>query len=88
MSASGLKTLMDAAKVAIAAGDYATAKTNLLQAKAELIAMPDSSRSGASLTWDRDAIDSLLDDVESSLNATKHTGGLQRQKLRYKRVSP
>ena len=78
MATDSLRTLIDAAKTAIAADDYATAKNKLIQAELELIVTPDSKTPESELRWGRDAITSLRSALES-LDIT--STGLQFKKV-------
>lgn len=81
-----------AAVTAIEAGEFSTALTKLRAAKALLSAVPNSRQGDLELEWDRRAIDSLIEDVESQL-ATTDTGvdpnglggGVQRTTVTYVR---
>lgn len=63
INASSVNSYVEAAITAIEASDWTTARTKLLQAKAALVALPDSAKSGETLEWDRGSIDELIRDV-------------------------
>ncbi len=76
MAAADLNARVTAAVAAIDTGDWATALTNLLAAKAYLIGLPNSSTpGGGGLQWDRATIDQLINDVKAKRSAA--TVGIQ-----------
>jgi len=83
MATDSLRTLIDAAKTAVIAEDYATAQNKLLQAEMELIATPDSKMSAEEMTWGRDAIASLQTRL-----AKLNTAATGLQFIKVNRVSP
>jgi hypothetical protein len=83
MATDSLRTLIDAAKTAIAAADYATAQNKLLQAELELVVTPDSKMSAEEMTWGRDAIAALQTRL-----AKLNTAATGLQFIKVQRVSP
>ena len=85
MGAATLQSLIASAKSSIASSDWSSAENYLLQAQAELIAMPDADSRGESMKWQRDVKD-MLDRVQSKLSAgtTSSGGAIQRTKITYK----
>ncbi|MBK8916473.1 MAG: hypothetical protein IPM64_18050 [Phycisphaerales bacterium] len=87
MSAASLQSLMSAAQAAIAAGDWATAKSQAQQALALLISMPNTqSDGGRSLQWSRDSCLQLIAmaDAELAAAAAAGSGGaLGEQKMNW-----
>lgn len=80
--AASLNQLVDEAVTAIGNADWSGARSKLLQAKATLVAIPDGQQGPDSLSWDRDAIDELLDDV----NRQEASGrGVHRSPVKYVR---
>ena len=82
MSVATLNTYRDAAVTALAAGQYATALTNLRAAKALLATMPDTRKGEESMTWDREGIDRLIADCQRGQAAA---AGVQRARTTYTR---
>lgn len=72
------------ASTAIAAGNYASAKTKLLQAEALLIGLPNQTKEGDAVAWNnsRITIDSLLVNLRKLQNASV---GFQRCPVTYVR---
>jgi cellobiose-specific phosphotransferase system component IIA len=65
-----INTKVADAVTAIEAGDYATAKTKLLAAKALMAVKPTrSAKEGAEIEFDAGAIDSLLARISAELSA-------------------
>lgn len=85
MSAALINEKVTAAVDAIEAGDFATAKTKLLAAKALLIARPDTRHQTSELRWNREAIDSLIRQCDQELTAAtvRAVGGVQRTRINY-----
>ncbi len=83
MSAANINTAVAAAIAAMRVRDFATAKTELQIAKAELAGTPDAEHNGEVLRWDRSAIDSLITQVDQQLAASKGSGGVQTTKVKY-----
>lgn len=87
-SAASVNTLMDAAVAALEAGDYATALTKLMAAKASLAAIPDSSKAGESLNYDRGSIDELIRQVRQQQTAASvSANGISTARVTYTRAS-
>lgn len=93
ITAAEIETLIDAANSAAESGDHATALAKLRQAKALISALPDSSRAGDELSWDRAALDLLIGEYRREAAAasgnTQSAGdgaGVQRSKITYKRA--
>lgn len=88
-TAVDVNTYVDAAITAIDGGDWSTAHTKLLAAKAALVGLPDASEESASLRWDRNAIDELIEQVkrqiEPQTTTTGFGGRMQMTKLKYTR---
>lgn len=85
MSAALINEKVTAAVDAIEAGDFSTAKTKLLAAKALLIGRPDTRHLSTELRWNREAIDSLIRQCDQQLSATSAggLGGVQRTRINY-----
>lgn len=86
MSISNIQTYIAAAQTAIGTGDWATAETKLLQAQAELIAMPSVAQQGSArheFTQASNVVENLLKRVQGKLAASSTTGGIQRQSITY-----
>ncbi|TXH54845.1 MAG: hypothetical protein E6Q97_10030 [Desulfurellales bacterium] len=87
MSAQAINEKVDAAVAAIESGNWSTAITKLMAAKALLAAKSDT-RSGSNfeLRWDRNAIDGLIEDCRKQQSSASGVGGsggaLQFQKVR------
>ena len=82
---SSMQSLIDEASDAIGAGNWDTAETKLLQAKAKLAGLPDSSdQAGTSMSW-RQTITSLLKDVRRKRGNAKATTGLTGTPIEYER---
>lgn len=75
-----INALVDEATTAIDAGDWSTANSKLLQAKAKLAVLPHGAHGVSTVGWDRNAIDDLLDRVQRELNSSV---GLQSQTVTY-----
>ena len=60
MSVASLNTYRDAALAAIAAADYATARTAAEQALVVLSTMPNARNGAASQEWDREGIQAVI----------------------------
>ena len=72
----------EAGIAAMAAGDWATAISELMQAWTALVAMPDSERLGNSIKWSRGEVGELLKSVRQH-NAG--STGFQQTKVTYAR---
>lgn len=85
MSAALINTKVGEAVDAIESGDFATAITKLLAAKALLSARTDTRHGSSELRWDRKAIDSLITQCrqEQAAAAVSNNGALQRTKVNY-----
>jgi hypothetical protein len=81
MSAADINAKVQAAITAQEAGDYNTALTYLRSAQALLAVEPDATTSrGSSLSYDRAAIASLIQQMTRLRNASR---GIQRTKINY-----
>lgn len=82
-----LNSYMAAARTAIAAADYATADTNLLNAKSVLVELFDGSQGGASASIRGQEIDTLIREVKTRMGANPTgdaaSGCLQFTKIKY-----
>lgn len=75
---------------AIEAGNLTEAIKQLRKVRALLVALPNTAKANASLSFDRNAIGQLIRDLQAQLWADKAatTGGIvQRQEITYKRVT-
>lgn len=85
ITASTVQGYCESAITSIGSGDYAGALTSLMQAKAALVALPDSEHAQSRLEWDREAIDALMAECHRAQGAAlraAHGGvGLQTTKL-------
>jgi hypothetical protein len=83
-----LQSHLDAARSAIASGNYDTALTQAMAARACLAGIPNASEEGASVDWkDRaNEITALIADINSLKASSSTTGGIQTTKLTYTRV--
>jgi len=80
-----VNTLGDAAAVAIAAGDWATALAKAMAAQAQLSVMPDSEQQHGgqtSLRYDRRAIESMIANIRRQQSAAT---GMQQTRVTYAR---
>lgn len=77
-----LRTKLDAAVTAIAAGNWETAEDELLQAEGILAGLPDGSADGINTSWARDQIDRLYRRIRARRQAKE---GLQFTNITYKR---
>ena len=84
---SELNTLIDSASSSIAAGNYSSAWTALLQAQAILVAIPDGAAQGFSQAFARENIENLLRRVEAARNRGLGTNGIQRSNINYTRAT-
>ena len=87
MSASEVNTKVAEAVTANEAGDFSTALTKLRSAKMLLIAMPDAKKGGddgVELRWNREAIDSLIVQMQQQVG---QTAGIRRTKFGHKRAT-
>lgn len=78
-----LNGYVDAAIAAMDSGDWVTAESKLLLAKAVLVGLPDTVGKSTELSWDRSAIDGLLVDVKQKRGAALGRGGIQRKGIKY-----
>lgn len=79
---SQIDDYMTAAATAIAAGNYATALSNLRAGRALLSAVPDvQATEGFSTRWDRNDLDRQIADMQKLVNASQ---GVRRTKLNYR----
>lgn len=83
VSVSSLDTYITAAEAALLIGDYATALTNALAAKAAMMRLPDTQHGAASMRWDRRAIDSLVMDIRREQAAAAQFAGPKSTLINY-----
>jgi len=78
-------THLDAARVAIGAGDYATAETQAMQAQTCLAGLPNGQDAGQSQVEWRETVERLLDMIRTArkAQAVSAVGGIQRSKISY-----
>lgn len=89
MGLADYETLMTQAKNAIAASDWHTAKSKLMQAEVELASAPRDNEDRGRIMRYRETIGSLRQMVEREMQAESaaHSGGLQRSKVNYVRAT-
>ncbi|MHC4616390.1 MAG: hypothetical protein ACYTEQ_01420 [Planctomycetota bacterium] len=80
-TAADIETLMNEASTAIGTGDWSTVKTKALQAKAKLSGQPDANHQGGGYTWNRESIDSLIDQAQKEINTSATSSGPIRQPM-------
>lgn len=90
MSAETINSKVESAVTAIESGDWSTAISKLMAAKALLSATPDQRHGGNSeLRWDRNAINELISECKqqqaSASGVGASSGALQFQKIRFVR---
>lgn len=78
MAVSDLQSLVSTAKTHIGNGAWESAETVLMQAQAELIAIPDGQIDQAEMTFHRETVQSLLTTVRRKVGTA--TNGIQVQK--------
>ena len=81
---ASITSLCAEASAAIAAGDFPTAQSKLLQAQAYLPGLPNRTNEGDGIQWNnsRITIDSLLDNLRKARNAAR---GICRSSVTYVR---
>lgn len=85
-----LNTYMDSATALIAAESWSAALTQLFAAKACLSGLADGGAGSTYMRWDRNAIDSLIDEIKAKADAsigssstTGLGGGIQFSNVKY-----
>jgi len=84
MSVASLNTYRDAALAAIAAGDYASARTAAEQALVVLSTMPNGRADANSQEWDREGIQAVITICNRRVAASS---GPRRGRITYTRPS-
>lgn len=83
-TAQDLQSKIDAAVTANEAGDFATALTQLRSAKMILAGLSDRKIEDLEISYDRAAIDAMIDDIKRAQNAS---AGICRTPVKFVRPS-
>lgn len=89
ITANTVNDLIEQANTAIAASSWAAALNLLFRAKAALVAIPNGGAGDASMQYDRNAIDSLIEEVkqqQASSSPTTSASADSNSSIRYGRV--
>lgn len=83
-TAAEIDSKVDEAVTAIESGDFSTALTKLLSAKALLSGKPDTRGRTTEMRYDRRSIDSLITDVRKQQTASQAAAlGIQSTNIKY-----
>ena len=80
-----LKTLVTDVRTAIQISDWDTAESKLLEARAVLSSIPDATRDGVSLRWEREQLQTLQNEISGKRTVAGTSTGIKRTKLKYVR---